>query len=40
MHHAPAVVNEFRTIGQCGGSEVKNYINTAQFLALINRFGS
>ncbi len=31
-------VNELRTFEQCGGSEVKNNINTVQFLAQTNRF--
>ncbi len=38
--HAPAVVNVLRTVGHCGGSEVKNYINTVQFLAQTDRFMS
>ncbi len=38
--HAPAVVNELRTVGPCGGSEGKNYINTVQFLAQTDRFMS
>ncbi len=37
---APAVVNALRTVGHCGGSEVKNYINTVQFLAQTDRFMS
>ncbi len=36
----PAVVNVFRTVGPCGGSEVKNDINTVQFLAQTDRFVS
>ncbi len=35
-----AVVNELRTVGPCGGSEVKNYINTVQFLAQTDCFMS
>ncbi len=35
MRHAPAVVNTLRTVVHCGGSEVKNYVNTVQFLAQI-----
>ncbi len=35
-----AVVNVFRTVGPCGGSEVKNDINTVQFLAQTERFVS
>ncbi len=38
--HTLAVVNALRTVGQCGGSEVKNYINTVQFLAQTNHFVS
>ncbi len=38
--HAPAVVNAFRTVGHCGGSEVKNYINAVQFLARTDCFVS
>ncbi len=41
MHHAPAVVNALRTVGQCGGSEVKkNTISTVQFLAQTDCFVS
>ncbi len=40
MRHTPAVVNALRTLGPCGGSEVKNYINTVQFLAQTDRFVS
>ncbi len=36
MRHAPAVVNALMTVGYCGGSEVKNYRNTVQFLAQTN----
>ncbi len=35
-----AVVNELRTVGPCDGSEVKNYINTVQFLAQTDCFVS
>ncbi len=38
MHHAPAVVNALRTVGHCDGSEVKNDINTVQFLAQTDCF--
>ncbi len=38
--HAPAVVNALRTVGHCGGSEVKNYRNTVQFLAQTDCFVS
>ncbi len=34
------VVTALRTVGQCGESEVKNYINTVQFLAQTDRFVS
>ncbi len=33
MRHAPDVMNALRTVGYCGGSEVKNDINRVQFLA-------
>ncbi len=33
-------MNALRTVGPCGGSEVKNYINTVQFLAQTDRFVS
>ncbi len=36
MRHAPDDVNALRTVGHCGGSEVKKYINTVQFLAQID----
>ncbi len=35
-----AVVNVLRTVGHWGGSEVKNYINTVQFLAQTDRYVS
>ncbi len=35
-----SLVNALRTVGQCGGSEVKNYINTVQFLAQTDHFVS
>ncbi len=38
--HAGCCVNELRTVGPCGGSEVKSDINTVQFLAQTNRFMS
>ncbi len=38
--HALDVVNTLRTVGLCGGSEVKNYINTVKFLAQTDRFVS
>ncbi len=38
--HAPDVVNALRTVGHCGGSEVKNDINSVQFLAKTNCFVS
>ncbi len=34
------LVNALRTVGPCGGSEVKNDINTVQFLAQTDRFVS
>ncbi len=34
------LVNAIRTVGHCGGSEVKNDINTVQFLAQTDRFVS
>ncbi len=40
MRHTPDVVNALRTVGHCGGSEVKNDINTVQFLAQTDRFMS
>ncbi len=40
MRHAPDVVNALRTVEHCGGSEVKNYINTVQFLAQTDCFVS
>ncbi len=40
MRHAPAVVNVLKTVGQCGVSELKNDINTVQFLAQADRFVS
>ncbi len=33
-------MNVFRTVGPCGGSEVKHDINTVQFLAKTDRFVS
>ncbi len=36
----PAVVNVDRTVSQCGGSELKIYIHTVQFLAQSDRFVS
>ncbi len=33
-------MKELRTVGQYGGSEVKYYINTVQFLAQTDRFVS
>ncbi len=33
-------MNVLRTVGPCGGSEVKNNINTVQFLAQTDRFVS
>ncbi len=38
--HTPAVVNALRTVRHGAGSEVKNYINTVQFLAQMDRFVS
>ncbi len=37
---AGCCVNELRTVGPCGGSEVKSDINTVQFLAQTDRFVS
>ncbi len=33
-------MNALRTVGPCGGSEVKNNINTVQFLTQTDRFVS
>ncbi len=38
MRHGPAVVNALRTVGHYSGSEVKNDINTVQFLAQTDCF--
>ncbi len=40
MRHAPTVVNALRTVVHCGGSEVKNYVNTVHFLAQTDYFVS
>ncbi len=41
MHYVPAVVNVLRTLGPCGGSEVKKKnINTVLFLAQTDCFVS
>ncbi len=40
MPEHTTVVNALRTVGHCSGSEVKNYINTVQFLTQTNRFMS
>ncbi len=37
---AGCCVNVLRTVGPCGGSEVKHYINTVQFLAQTDCFVS
>ncbi len=34
------LLNTLRTVGHCGRSEVKNYINTVQFLAQTDYFVS
>ncbi len=36
MRHAPAVVNTLRTVGHCGGSEVKNIEILFSFLHRFN----
>ncbi len=37
---APDVVSALRTVGHCGGSEVKHDINTVQFLTQTDHFVS